>query len=350
MKKVLHVTNWYPNKWDNVEGIYVKEQFDVFSRVTDGRLLHVRVRNAPVLLKYEHVRYSENEEGYYLLTRFTSFKIIEILTTLLLLWALMRTKYKQYDLLHFHIAYPLLIHYYLWKKWIKVPIVLSEHWTAYHFNFHMPKTTSKLDSIKRIFGQGIPLITVSKALLKDIQQFSGHASFPTTVIPNIINKRFFRPIEFKKVRNAVPTFFIVNIWTDMKNPFPLLEACVELYKSGGAFHLKIGGYGVLLDSMKRFVEQNNMQNSITFLGKLNKEEIAKEYSLCDAYLFASKYETFSVVCAEALCSGTPLMGPNMEAVLEYTRPDDILVVEQNNSVGWVEALKRYVDFISKFTR
>ncbi len=35
MKKVLHITNWYPNKWDNIGGIFIQEQYKVFSKVID---------------------------------------------------------------------------------------------------------------------------------------------------------------------------------------------------------------------------------------------------------------------------------------------------------------------------
>ena len=154
MKKVLHITNWYPNKWNDLEALFIKEQFDLFSEVSDSRLLHVQVRDDERWFGYEKVEYSERETGYYISTRIKTFRIIEILTTLLLLWALFRNRARQYDLLHFHIAYPLLTYYHIWKKFIKVPVIISEHWSAFHFNFYMPRETNKLDRMKNIFHQG----------------------------------------------------------------------------------------------------------------------------------------------------------------------------------------------------
>jgi len=92
MKKILHITNWYPNKWDDLEGIFVKEQYKVFSEVADCHLVNVQVRTGKKLFEYQHIDYSDNEEGYYFLTKIKSTKIIEVLTTLLLLWALFQIR------------------------------------------------------------------------------------------------------------------------------------------------------------------------------------------------------------------------------------------------------------------
>jgi glycosyltransferase involved in cell wall biosynthesis len=340
MKKILHISNWYPNKWDNLQGIFIKEQFKVFSEVTHSHMINVQVRQGESLLSYEYIKYSNTEEGYYFFTKIKSNKIIELLTTFLLLWALIKSDYKKYDLLHVHIAYPLLIHYFLWKKIIKIPVIISEHWSAYHFNFHMPKDTNKLDSIKRIFRQDIPLITVSESLKQDIENFSDIKNNHSIVIPNIININNFNN---NYTHNSIPTFFILNIWTKIKNPFPLLEGFSNLDKQGVAFHLKIGGYGDLLDDMKKYIKKNNFEDRVSFLGKMDKSQISQEYVNSDAYLYSSKYETFSVVCAEALCCGTPLIGPKISAILEYTKPEDITIVNENNADSWVSAINSFIE-------
>lgn len=341
MKKVLHITNWYPNKWNDVEALFVKQQFDLFSEVTETRLLHVEVRQDNCWFKYEKVKYSEKETGYYVLTKVRRFRIIEILTTFLLLWALFQNKVKQYDLLHFHIAYPLLTYYHIWKKFIKIPVVISEHWSAYHFNFFMPKGTGKLDRLKKIFHHGLPLITVSKALLNDIHTFTGTKAFPSYVIPNVIDLDVYRYHPANR-GNTKPTFFIVNLWRSIKNPYPMLEAFANLAKNGMDFELRIGGYGPILEDMKHFVIQQGLDRQTVFLGKMYKEEIAKEMNQTDAYLFASEYETFSAVCAQALSCGCPLIGPAIPAIMEYAGDKEMISLEANDQVGWIKAIDTFL--------
>jgi glycosyltransferase involved in cell wall biosynthesis len=321
----------------------VQEQYRVFAQVTKSHLLNVQVREGKKLFEYVYVKYAEDEEGYYLLSRIKSHKIIELLTTFLLFWALFRSDYKRYDLLHFHIAYPLLTYYTLWKKFIKMPVLISEHWSAYHYHFYMPKETTKLERVKHIFRQNIPVITVSKALLEDIQYFSGTKDFPATVIPNVVDSAVYRYVP-KSHPNIKPTFFIVNTWRTIKNPFVLLEAFAKLAEDGVDFVLRIGGDGALLGEMKQYVGLAGLLEHTVFLGKMHKEQIAKEMQDADAYLFASSYETFSVVCAQALSCGCPLIGPAIPAILEYAGVDELILVESNDVLGWQKAL---VDFMQR---
>lgn len=338
--RILHIANWYPNQWEEIEGIFVKEHFKVFSKVTDGHMLNIQVRNGERLFEYKHINYSNSEEGYYILTKIKSNKIIEILTTLLLIWGLLKSDYKKYDLLHFHIAYPLLSYYSWWKRLIKTPVIILEHWTAYHLNFNLPKNTNKLDRIKKIFRQKIPVITVSKALLEDIQKFSGANDFPSRVIPNVINKQHNRN---KKNLNKVPVFFIVNIWRKLKNPFIMLEAFSSLAIQGKSFELRIGGYGELLDDMKKFVKYHKLESQTIFLEKMDSQQIENELNSCDAYLFSSKYETFSVACADALTCGCPLIGPPIPCILEYTSPEEIVTIDEDSATEWKSKLKYFME-------
>jgi len=349
MRKILHIANWYPNKWDNIEGIFVQEQYKVFSEVTEGHLINVQVREGKKLFEYLHIDYSESEEGYYVLTKIKSQKIIEILTTFLLFWALYKSEYKKYDLLHFHIAYPLLTYYSWWKRIIKKPLLISEHWSAYHFNFYMPLSTKKLDRMKNIFKQNIPLITVSKALLLDIQIFSKTKEFPSFIIPNVIDQKYYYYRE-NKLKNTVPVFFTVNNWRAIKNPFPMLEGFSKLASRGVDFQLMIGGYGELVEKMKKFVKDKGFDSKVSFLGKMDKKQIADELALSNAYLFSSEYETFSVVCAQALCCGVPLIGPKIPAILEYADSDSFLTLEENNSEAWEKKLNEFIENIDSYNR
>lgn len=349
MKKVLHITNWYPNKWNDVEALFVKEQFNLFSEVTAAKLLHVEVRHSRGWFRYRRVKYSDDETGYYILTKITTFRIIEVLSTLLLFWALFQNKANRYDKLHFHIAYPLLTYYHIWKKFLRVPVIISEHWSAYHYNFYMPKETKKLNRIKNIFHQGLPLITVSKALLEDIETFAGTDKFPSYVIPNVIDLETY---QYKAIdeRTEKLVFFSVNLWRSIKNPFPMLDAFSKLVESHIDFELRIGGYGPILEEMQAYVTKKGLDAQVVFLGKLYKDEIALEMNQADAYLFSSKYETFSAVCAQALCCGCPLIGPKIPAILEYAGSKEMITLDKNSERAWIEAINSFKERYKYFDR
>lgn len=97
-----------------------------------------------------------------------------------------------------------------------------------------------------------------------------------------------------------------------------------------------GGYYVLklaekmLDENVKFAVAGNhpeglkVPPNVILLGKVSDQELlAKYYSMADVTLLTSKKETFSMVTAESLCCGTPVVGfkagaPEQIAIPEYS--------------------------------
>lgn len=87
-------------------------------------------------------------------------------------------------------------------------------------------------------------------------------------------------------------------------------------------------------------ECNQLPSNLFLWGRAdNQEELAELYSSADVTLIASKRETFSMICAESLCCGTPVVGfraggPETIAIPEYSR-----FVEYGNVEELQQALK-----------
>lgn len=350
MKKVLHITNWYPNEWNTYEGLFVKEQFNVLAEVTEARLINVQVRAGNSLFKIKHRKYNDKEEAYFILTSIKRWKVIEVFSTLLLIYVLFKEKVNKYDLLQIHVAYPLLRFYKWWRNLFNVPILISEHWSAYHFHFNLPVTSKKLDGIMSIFWSKLPVITVSKALQKDIYAFSKNDNFKSYILPNLIDLNTFKYTDKGNEVKPFIKFFIVNVWRRIKNPFPMLEAFSQIAKLNRDVTINIGGYGDLLESMQQFVKDRNLETQVFFGGKLSKEDIADALYEADAYLFSSDYETFSVACAQALCCGVPLLGPNIDAIREYAGKDDGIFLKENSISEWTIAFDKFLLHFQQFNK
>ena len=98
-----------------------------------------------------------------------------------------------------------------------------------------------------------------------------------------------------------------------------------------------GGYYVMklaekmLDENVKFVVAGNHPDglkvppNVILLGKVSDQELlAKYYSMADVTLLTSKKETFSMVTAESLCCGTPVVGfkagaPEQIAIDDYSK-------------------------------
>lgn len=340
--KILHIANWYPNPWDPVEGIFVRAQIDLFSQISNSRVVNVQIRRDKNLWwAFRKAQLSNNAMGYYVFTCFQRGKIIECLTTLLLLLVLIRERFWRYDVLHFHIAYPLLVHAHLWKWFVRRPVLISEHWSAYHFDFFLPSDSRSLKTLRRPFAHGFPVIAVSKALRDDITRFSQRDDFPRYVIPNVV------PLHGpKSPKNRIPILFAVNRWVDIKQPMPMLQGLALAAESGAEFELVIGGFGALLEPMMEFVTKSTLADRTNVLGTMSKAEIAVQLGKVDGYIFSSRYETFSVACAEALGAGVPLIGPYIPAISEYAGDQDWHLVSARDATGWEDALKTFLQKIA----
>lgn len=337
---ILHIANWYPGPWDSIEGNFVRDQIAVFREELPAEVVVVQVRpNAGRGLRLARPELEGGARGYILYAPVQpGSKPLEWLSTLLLLFVLLREAAWRFEAFHFHIAYPLLMQVHLWQWLFRKPIVISEHWSAYHFNFHLPEGSRALKRMRRPFQQGYAVLAVSAALLDDIRTFARRDDFKGFVVPNVV------PLHGADTgQREQPVFFAVNRWVSVKNPMPMLEGLHRAAKAGQAFTLVLGGYGDLIEEITDFVDHSALRERTRFAGKMTKPEIAEQLAASDGYLFSSDYETFSIACAEALGAGVPLIGPRIPAIAEYAGPSDRVEVRSRTPEAWQEAITAFVD-------
>ncbi len=261
----------------------------------------------------------------------------EIMTSLLVLYTLfIKLKLRDYDVINFHIAYPMCTYLHLYQRFIKKPIVITEHWSAYHLNFGVKKD---LKRIKRIFNNNVTWITVSEALKGDLKKFSGNRILNPFVIPNIVDSETFTYSRREKGNY----FFMVSCWKDPKNPFLILSVFKYFLKKNPGIKLRIGGFGPQEKQIINYIEQKDLGKSVEYIGALKPKEIAEEMNKAMAFLHCSKYETFSVVCAEALSCGTPVIASAVGGVTEIVEESSGILVQDNTKADWIKALSSFIN-------
>ncbi|WP_258103910.1 glycosyltransferase [Marinoscillum sp. MHG1-6] len=332
MMKVLHITNWYPTKENPYAALWIKRHIQALSKHTKNVVYHFEIVKGPFRFKKERI--SDFELSYTLTLPIKFWKLYEFLGFIFFCYFFFwKTRVGKPDLLNVHIAYPLLTYFNLVKKYVRIPVVITEHWSAYHYHFNIPGS-SKLNAIRRIFKQGIPVITVSKALGDDIAHF---ANVPLNLyaVPNIVDSEVFKN-EKPSVQNVNDRFFfMVSQWKSPKIPMVAISAYAELAKRNSNISLKIAGYGPLLDEMKSC----SLDLDVQFLGQLDSKEIAGYMQHAIALVHASEYETFCVVCAEALACGCPVIASAVGGIPEFVNEDNGFLVMENTSEAFTKAMQ-----------
>lgn len=253
---------------------------------------------------------------------------------------LVLVKARKFDAINVHVGYPLLTYFHLIRKWVKKPVVVTEHWSAYHFNFGVKR---KLPRVQKIFKCDLPLITVSASLLQDIERFSGQSFSQFCTIPNAINTDIFHYYETSCNEEV---FFTVSQWKWPKRPDLMLHAFARFVglEDHRNAQLRIAGYGAKQQEIEELIQRLSLEKNVVMLGMLTSEMVAVEMNKCTAFLLATEYETFSVVCAEAISSGTPVIASAVGAIPEFINRKNGVMVDHNTVDDWFSALK---DFCKK---
>ena len=345
---ILHITSWYPDiEKKTKEALFIKEHFDACVAFSNSYIWHVNVSSIEKKIKIRYGRYSKNEYFFIVNFPFDIWRIKEYIIYFLLSFLRIKNNNLKWDIVNVHIAYPLLRFPKIFKWLFGNNVVITEHWSAYKYNFYLHEDSKAASRIKKIFHHEIPVIAVSKSLMDNIGIFSGRNDFKKFIIPNIVNTSLFHYSD-----NAVQdkNYLMAACWSTIKKPILVMEAFIEIVSMYPDAVLRIIGYGAQWESMKKFVKQKNLEKNIVMLGAMDKKEIAIEMRSSDAFLHASSYETFSVVCAEALCCGTPVIASNVGGIPEFVNKNNGILVKDNTKYSWVNALKIFIDNKNFFDR
>lgn len=329
--KILHITNWYPSKLNPFAALWIKRHIDSLPDSCISRIYHIEIRKGRFSFHWDSN--SSNHKSYILTLPFLVWSINEILYYLILSYVLLiKERNSKFDVINFHIAYPILRYFDKLKVLKRIPVVITEHWSAYHYHFNL-KGSKKLKPIQKIFHHKIPVITVSKSLGEDIKEFAG-IDFQNYTLPNIVDSSTFFP-GGKMSDSNKPYFIMVSQWKAPKKPLEAIKAFLEFSKNYVEVSLIIIGYGEQLPAMKMAA---NDKKSIQFLGPKKSNEIAEYMRNAIALIHPSEYETFSVVCAEALACGCPVIASKVGGIPEFVNDENGILLNETDEISIRNAL------------
>lgn len=215
------------------------------------------------------------------------------------------------------------------KEKYNIPYIITEHSSAFARGMidqnYNRELTACASNAKVVLAVSTPFTKLLTTRLK----------VHTEVLPNIVDKYF---ISTDSNKEDSDKFNFLNIagFNKNKNQKLLIDAFADAFKDRKNVFLKIGGYGVLEDELKKLVKEYSMEDRIIFLGSLTQDRVKEEMDNADCFVLSSNYETFGVVLIESLVCGTPVIATKCGG------PEDI--VDESNGilidVGDKSALKR----------
>lgn len=183
------------------------------------------------------------------------------------------------------------------------------------------------------FGNNIIVVSVSSWLMNRAKKSPILSDLKHCVVFNGLNTDNFKYInlkekyeDYKAGYNGI-IFHATPYFSNNPNHLKGGYYVIELAKIMPEYHFLIAG---------KHDENIKVPTNVTLLGRLaNQKALAMYYALSDVTLLTSKRETFSMVTAESLCCGTPVVG------FKAGGPESIAMTDYSSFVeyGDVEALK-----------
>jgi glycosyltransferase involved in cell wall biosynthesis len=336
--KVLFIASWYPNGTDPLKGIFVKKHAEAIKKAdVEIEVLAITVSNST---KFYEKKITKTRDEAGIVTHLIElnskfYKFIHV--DLFLQFGVMKNYYDKIvkptfkpDIIHSNVLFPAAILGYKLAGKEKLPHVITEHWSKVDKFF----SKSLYSGIGKKAYSSANYVTVVSDFLK--RSLSKHFTDPSKikVVPNVIDTSVFSFRE--KSSGGKIIFCCVAHWNGVKRPDLIFNSLNEFSKkSSRPVQLKVVGEGILLEQLKN----NKWDFETSYLGNLNRNDLASVLHSADYFLHASETETFSIVIAEALATGTPVLASNVGAIPELINKENGFLC--NNTINsWSECLMK----------
>jgi glycosyltransferase involved in cell wall biosynthesis len=160
-------------------------------------------------------------------------------------------------------------------------------------------------------------------------------------LPNVLDQQL-ENYRYQPSGNGHHKFTFLHIagLLAVKDQQTLLKAFKLVADQNPNAELRIGGVGELLDQLKIEIGELGIQNSVKFLGLLDREGVIDELGRCDCFVLSSRYETFGVVLIEAMLFGKPVISTSVGVAPTIITDKVGYVVNPGDAEGLALAMKQ----------
>ncbi len=187
------------------------------------------------------------------------------------------------------------------KKKYDIPFFITEHSSKLNKNANLISKLDKKLTIKA-YSNATTIIAVSKALSENIKN---NFNFNTHIIHNIvdINKDY----KIQHTNNENFTFISVGNLITLKGFDILIKAFKKAFADDNKVFLNIIGEGEERIHLQDIINECNITDKVRLLGQKTRPELFELMRKSNAFVLASKSETFGVVYIEAMACGLPVI-------------------------------------------
>lgn len=342
--RILVVPSWYPNAGAPTAGVFIREQVDALSPRCDVAVLHVDPGSSArdSVINYEDgvTTLRTSIRATNLWTRFFTYPRAGMAA-----FELIRETWGMPDIVHVQALWPAGMIARAIKRRYGIHYVVTEHSEEYlaQSERRLVRTPGMVLLVLRPLARSAArTIAVSRFLGKRLVEL-GLARDPV-VIPNVVAVS--APAE---IHSELPHVVAhVSVMGPAKNLPALLHAIDQLRGRRSDFVLRLAGDGERRAEAESMASSLELGAFVEFVGPKTPDEVRSLFAQSAFTVISSTHETFSVVAAESLMCGRPVLSTRCGGPEEFVTPEVGCLI-QNDSVealadGLDWMLDHYIDF------
>jgi len=354
MMHVLIIPSWYPNTYNDLNGVFFQEQAEALAKNNTkvGVIALTQVTIQDILknkkLHFENNEHIQNDVATYQKDYFIFPKIYRKLTI-----CKIRREYhfkklfKEYiakngtpDIVHLHSFF--YGHLAIWiKKEYNIPYVVTEHSTTFARDL---LSHSEIQYATKVYEQANKTLAVSQEFSKLLKEKT-KVSFD--YLPNIVNVDFFKNIQEKSDTGKI-RFITIGHLVPKKNQNMLIKAFTLAFEKEKNIELLIVGEGPEYQNLEKSIQTLNAEKNIKLYGKASRKEVKELLIGSDIFVLSSFYETFGVVLIEALSCGLPLVSTKSGGPESIIINEKIGLLSETNEKELAKAMKDVYTNLEKY--
>ncbi len=351
--KVLFLPKWYPNKYDTQLGIFIQKHAKAVAKYCKVAVLYV-LPDPTLTTDFQVVE--SKEKGF--LEVIIYYKKNEAKAVLkrhpVSGWRYFRAHRKgldliaqqfgQADIVHVHVMKrPCLVAYYL-KMTKKIPYCITEHWSGYITGKFRQKNKFS-QWLTRQLVQKAEAVTAVSEKLKTALLENGFQRVDY-IVPNVVETKTVKSTALEAQINEGKTLIltVADLDDSIKNVSDVLRAIAYLKSDLPPLTYHIIGGGKDEVSLRQLATDLDLMDKwVVFHGRKNNDYVLNFLQKIDFLILNSNFETFSVVTAESLASGKPVIATRCGGPEQFITPQTGLLIEPRNRNELQEAIMYMVN-------
>lgn len=222
-----------------------------------------------------------------------------------------------------------------------IPLIITEHSSQYSAKVMPAKLIIKA---KRVFSHAARVVCVSERLKKNIYEQIGIDSI---CIPNIVDLMVFNHNHENVEKESFEFVSAANL-IEWKRMHLLIRAIAKLRDDQRKVHLTIFGEGPQRTELEALIKALNVAQLVELRGAVDRKVIAQEYTHADAFVLASKSETFGVAYVEAMAAGLPVIATKNGGSDEYMQDFNGKIIDVDDEEQLYSAMEYVMDHIDEY--